>query len=60
MSYLHHVLWGKVKLEHLTEVLDEVRLRRELPEQLVRHHRALLGVRVGLHEDNVVVVVAHI
>ena len=60
MSYLHHVLWGKVKLEHFAEVLDEVRLRGELTKQLVRHHRALLGVWVALHEDNVVAIVVHI
>ena len=38
-----HVLRRQVELQLLLEVLDEVGLRRELPEQLVGYQLALLG-----------------
>jgi hypothetical protein len=40
-----HVLRREIQLELLLEVLDEVRLRRELAVQLMGNHLTLLGGR---------------
>ena len=39
-AYLHHVVGREVELEVVPEVLDEVRLGRELALQLVGHYRS--------------------
>ena len=57
---LQHVLRWQIELQDFSEVLDEVRLGRELAEQLVGEHRSLFRVGVHLYENGVGVVKIHI